>query len=310
MGGTPEWLYGVSRAYWGYFLRGGFTNPNLPPAPPLNPLPPHLGWGEHPREWTRVNTLVSDWGLYPRPGILPSVTIPSVTVYGRTRRRSIRGLWIGAPLDAPLAHRTGTVRSCGRRLPLGLPLGLQLGVGLSLSLPFLPCLGLRGFGWRGPWALAGFPSLAWLAGIRLPGCGDCLAGLAGFPWAFGVRGFGCLAGLRGWLPSENGPKTFLKKSLARCGMFVPINTQRGEHRRAKQTNERNEMNTAELSTAELLAAEEQAFTAKRAAWASVIFARTEEEIDRATSAYQQATVAYSQAHTAWYESARAANLLR
>lgn len=70
------------------------------------------------------------------------------------------------------------------------------------------------------------------------------------------------------------------------------------------------MNTAELSTAELLAAEEQAFTAKRAAWASVIFARTEEELDRATSAYQQATVAYSQAHTAWYDAAKAANLLR
>ena len=92
-------------------------------------------------------------------------------------------------------------------------------------------------------------------------------------------------------------------------MFVPINTQRGENRQAKQTN-RNEMTTAELTTAELLAAEEQAFTAKRAAWASVIFARTEEELDRATSAYQQATVAYSQAHTAWYDAAKAANLLR
>lgn len=79
-------------------------------------------------------------------------------------------------------------------------------------------------------------------------------------------------------------------------------TKRGENRQAKQTNERNEMTTAELTTAELLAAEEQAFTAKRAAWASVVFARTEEELDRATSAYQRAVAAYSQAHTAWYNS--------
>ena len=71
-----------------------------------------------------------------------------------------------------------------------------------------------------------------------------------------------------------------------------------------------EMNTAELTAAALLAAEGQAFTAKRDAWASVIFARTEEELDRATSAYQQASVAYSQAHTAWYNAAKAANLLR
>jgi hypothetical protein len=62
VGRKPEWLYGVSRAYWGYFLRGVFTNPNLPPTPPLDPLPPHLGWGEHPRDRDRVNPLVSGLG--------------------------------------------------------------------------------------------------------------------------------------------------------------------------------------------------------------------------------------------------------
>lgn len=134
--------------------------------------------------------------------------------------------------------------------------------------------------------MGGFPWLAWLAGIPLPGW---LAGLA----SLGKR-------------AEN---FFEEKACTRRKSRFYV-YQRGENRRAKQTNERKEMTTAEPDTAELLAAEERAFTAKRAAWASVIFARTEEELDRATSAYQQATVAYSQAHTAWYDAARAANLLR
>jgi len=133
--------------------------------------------------------------------------------------------------------------------------------------------------------------------------------LASLGW-LGVPGFGCLAGVQGLASLGKRAENFFeeKSCTRRKSRFYVY--QRGEHRRAKQTNERNEMTTAELTTAELLAAEERAFTAKRAAWASVIFARTEEELDRATSAYQQATVAYSQAHTAWYDAARAANLLR
>ena len=119
-----------------------------------------------------------------------------------------------------------------------------------------------------------------------------------------------MAGLRGLASLGKRAENFFeeKSCTRRKSRFYVY--QRGENRRAKQTNERKEMTTAEMTTAELLAAEERAFTAKRAAWASVIFARTEEEIDRATSAYQQATVAYSQAHTAWYDAAKAANLLR
>ena len=79
-------------------------------------------------------------------------------------------------------------------------------------------------------------------------------------------------------------------------MFVPINTQRGENRRAKQTNT-NRMSTAELDTAE-----EKAFIAKREAWAAVIFASTAEEIDRASGAYQRAVAAYSEASRARYNS--------
>lgn len=95
---------------------------------------------------------------------------------------------------------------------------------------------------------------------------------------------------------------------AECSvLLIPSEANTAER---NKTNERNEMTTAELTTSELLAAEERAFTAKRDAWASVIFARTEEELDRATSVYQQATVAYSQAHAEWYEAAKAANLLR
>lgn len=70
------------------------------------------------------------------------------------------------------------------------------------------------------------------------------------------------------------------------------------------------MNIAELTTAELLAAEEQAFNAKLDAWASVVFARTAEELDRATSAYRKAVVIHSRAREKWYNSARAANLIR
>ena len=62
------------------------------------------------------------------------------------------------------------------------------------------------------------------------------------------------------------------------------------------------MTTAEMTTAELLAAEEQAFTAKREAWAAVIFASTAEELDRASSAYQRAVAAYSEASRARYNS--------
>ena len=36
----PEWLYCGRRVICGDFLRGGFINPNLPPAPRLDPLPP------------------------------------------------------------------------------------------------------------------------------------------------------------------------------------------------------------------------------------------------------------------------------
>jgi len=63
-------------------------------------------------------------------------------------------------LPSPLAHRTGTVRSCGTVLPLGFPsLGFEgLGFPSLSSLPWLPWLaGIRdcgGFGWRG---LASFP---------------------------------------------------------------------------------------------------------------------------------------------------------
>ena len=78
-------------------------------------------------------------------------------------------------------------------------------------------------------------------------------------------------------------------------MFVPINTQRGENRRAKQTNKENRMNTAELDIIE-----EQAFTAKRAAWSDVVSANTAEELDRATYAYRLAEVAYSVASRARY----------
>lgn len=69
------------------------------------------------------------------------------------------------------------------------------------------------------------------------------------------------------------------------------------------------MTATETTVADLLAAEGRAFTAKRDAWASVIFAHTAEELDRATGAYKRATVAHSKAHTDWYDAAKAANLL-
>ena len=55
-----------------------------------------------------------------------------------------------------------------------------------------------------------------------------------------------------------------------------------------------------MSIAQLDTAEEQAFNAKRDAWAGVIFARTAEELDRATYAYRLAEVAYSAASRARY----------
>lgn len=55
-----------------------------------------------------------------------------------------------------------------------------------------------------------------------------------------------------------------------------------------------------MSIAQLDTAEEQAFNAKRDAWAGVIFAHTAEELDRATYAYRLAEVAYSAASRARY----------
>lgn len=65
MGRTPEWLYGVWRVIWGDFLRGGLPIPIFPPLRRSIPSPPRLGWGEHPREWTGVFTLVSGLGSLP-----------------------------------------------------------------------------------------------------------------------------------------------------------------------------------------------------------------------------------------------------
>ena len=52
-----EWLYGGRRVILGDFLRGGFINPNLPPTPPLDPLPPI---------WDEVHTLGIGIGWIPR----------------------------------------------------------------------------------------------------------------------------------------------------------------------------------------------------------------------------------------------------
>lgn len=70
------------------------------------------------------------------------------------------------------------------------------------------------------------------------------------------------------------------------------------------------MNTAETTVADLLAVEGQAFNAKRDAWASVVFARTAEELDRATSQYRKAVITHAKARDAWYYAAKTANLLR
>ena len=109
------------------------------------------------------------------------------------------------------------VSAFGHRLPLA-PLFPEALKGWAFPFPSIPLLGC--LGWRGLVGGALLPSLAaWLAGIGLPGL------------AYGV-GF----------PSGNGPKRFLKKTLARCGILVPINTQQGENRRAKHKN-RNETHT-------------------------------------------------------------------
>lgn len=50
-----------------------------------------------------------------------------------------------------------------------------------------------------------------------------------------------------------------------------------------------------MTIADLDTAETQAFAAKRDAWASVVFARTAEELDQATVRYQRAVAAYGQA---------------
>jgi len=89
--------------------------------------------------------------------LLPSVTIPSVTVYGPTRRRSIRGQWIDAPCGAPSMHRVSFV-------PRGtVPEALK---------------GLEPF----PLFLSSTPLLPWIAGLWI-------AGTLGLGWpGFGIAG--------------------------------------------------------------------------------------------------------------------------
>jgi hypothetical protein len=68
----------------------------------------------------------------------------------------------------------------------------------------------------------GFPSLslayffALVGGLRIAGT----LGLGWLPLAAGISWLAC----GDWLPSENGPKTFLKKSLARAGKAVSMYT--------------------------------------------------------------------------------------
>ena len=93
--------------------------------------------------------------------------------------------------------------------PIGLPLGLQLGLGFpSLVLPSVR-LGLRAFGWRGPWAFS------WRGLGSCPGCWPC----PGAPCKIGVSTY-CEKRLSsGIFTGEMRPdryETFLRVSVP-CG---------------------------------------------------------------------------------------------
>ena len=139
-----------------------------------------------------------------------------------------------------------------------------------------------------------FPSLSLLCLFAL-GCGDSgLRGLASLGW-LSWPGFGCPGCLAGTgFPSGNGPKRFLKKSVARDGKAVPINTQQRENPEAKQTNKENRMNTQHLQNAEA-----SAFAAKQAAFRAYFSAAGTEAEAALAVAYNEAFHNYVVALDAW-----------
>jgi len=168
-----------------------------------------------------------------------------------------------------LAHRTGTVRSCGTVLPLGFPsLGFE---GLGFPFPYSPLSfalvgGASDCGDLGPW----------LASL---GCGDFLAGLRGLA-SLGKR-------------AEN---FFEEKSCTRRKSRFYVYQVTGIPGSEPQKNT--------MTTQDLQNAEASAFAAKQSAFRAYFAAAGTEAEQAASEAYAAAFRAYVAALDAWTASVK------